>query len=94
MNSLLIALDFDETYTADPVLWRSFVHLAKHSGHQVIIATMRYPHEGAEIESEVDGLISTIVYTGRKAKFDELKRQGFSPDIWIDDSPHWLFSNG
>lgn len=94
MNSLLIALDFDETYTADPELWRAFVRLAHRNGHQVIIATMRYPHEGAEIESEVDGLINVIIYTGRKAKFDEVRRQGYTPDIWIDDSPHFLFSGG
>lgn len=49
---LLIALDYDKTYTADPVLWETFIAAAKHRGHSVIIATMRYPEEGAEVQRQ------------------------------------------
>ena len=93
-TKLLIALDYDETYTADPVLWQNFIANAKHRGHSVIIATMRYPQEGAEIEQELGATVEKIVYTSRKAKYDEVQRQGFYPSIWVDDSPHFLFHGG
>lgn len=91
---MLIALDYDKTYTADPVLWGTFIAAAKQRGHSVIIATMRYPEEGAEIEQALGSTIDSIVYTSRKAKYDELQRQGLSPSIWVDDSPHFLFHDG
>ncbi|MDQ3565118.1 MAG: hypothetical protein M3436_13585 [Pseudomonadota bacterium] len=91
---LLIALDYDKTYTADPVLWETFIAAAKQRGHSVIIATMRYPQEGAEIEQLLGSRVDTIVYTSRQAKYDEVQRQGFYPSIWVDDSPHFLFHAG
>lgn len=89
--SLLFALDYDETFTADPVLWLAFIGNAKQRGHAVIIATMRYPHEGAEIELVLKDKVEKIIYTSRKAKYEEVQRQGYYPSIWIDDSPHFLF---
>ena len=94
MAPLLIALDYDKTYTADPVLWQTFTAVAKHRGHSVIIATMRHPDEGAELEQALGSMVDAIVYTSRKAKHEALQRQGFSPSIWIDDSPHFLFNDG
>jgi hypothetical protein len=91
---MLIALDYDKTYTADPVLWQRFIATAKERGHSVIVATMRFPQEGAEIDKALGSMVDGIVYTSRKAKYDGLQAQGFSPSIWIDDSPHFLFNDG
>lgn len=80
---MLIALDYDGTYTADPVLWDAFIKKAKERGHEVKIATMRFPSE------PVPDVGCEVVYTERKAKY------GCMPaDIWIDDRPHFLFHNG
>lgn len=80
---MLIALDYDGTYTADPVLWDSFIAKAKERGHKVKIATMRHPSE------PIPDIGLDVVYTSRKAKF------GCMPaDIWIDDNPQYLFGNG
>ena len=38
---MLIALDYDETYTADPVLWDRFIGDANDHGHTVWIVTAR-----------------------------------------------------
>jgi len=77
---MLIALDYDGTYTEDPELWDRFIDDAKRNGHDVKILTMRYPHE-AIILHGVD-----IIYTGRKAKYK------FIPaDIYIDNEPSRLF---
>ena len=80
---MLIALDYDGTYTADPELWDWFIDRARQRGHEIKIATMRYPHES------IPDIGCEIVYTSRKAKF------GCIPaDIWIDDMPHFLFNGG
>lgn len=79
---MLIALDYDKTYTADPALWDDFVKLAQDYGHTVKIVTMRMPNEtivGAPVE---------VVYTSRKAKSSFI-----AADIWIDDSPAWIYQD-
>ena len=79
---MLIALDYDKTYTADPALWDAFVQSAQNRGHTVKIVTMRRPDE-AILDASIE-----IVYTSRKAKAAVI-----SADIWIDDSPHWVYQD-
>ena len=80
---MLIALDYDKTYTADSALWDSFISQAHSCGHEVVIVTMR----NADTELVVDAPVP-VIYTNRKAK------QSFViADIWIDDSPHWVFQD-
>lgn len=76
---MLIALDYDKTYTADPTLWNDFIAIAQKRGHEVKIVTLRYPDETIE-NAPVE-----VVYTSRKAKALIVKA-----DIWVDDSPHWI----
>ena len=88
---MLICLDFDGTYTLDPGFWDAFIALSSRSGHEVICATMRYEAtEGALVRQELDGKVSAIYFTERKAKKTFLESLGIVPDIWIDDSPSWL----
>ena len=79
---MLIALDYDKTYTADPALWDDFIQSAQNRGHMIKIVTMRRPNEViayAPVE---------VIYTSRKAK------SAFcDADIWIDDSPSWIFQD-
>jgi hydroxymethylpyrimidine pyrophosphatase-like HAD family hydrolase len=79
---MLIALDYDKTYTADPALWDDFIQSAKDRGHTVKIVTMRRPDEVIEY-APVD-----VIYTSRKAKAVVV-----NADIWIDDSPAWIFQD-
>ena len=50
---MLIALDFDETYTRDPEFWDIVIANATQRGHAVICATMRkdVPHEADEVKA-------------------------------------------
>lgn len=91
---MLIALDYDGTYTKDPELWDLFLQAATALGHQVIIATMRFESEGGEITPLLDKGVSSIVFTDRKAKLPALDARGIRPDIWIDDMPWWIFNGG
>lgn len=79
---MLIALDYDNTYTADPALWDNFVSLAQSRGHTVKIVTMRRPDEA------IDTDVADVVYTSRKAKSSVIRA-----DIWIDDSPQWVYQD-
>lgn len=79
---MLIALDYDKTYTADVKLWATFIADARRKGHTVVIVTMRYPSES------IDDAPCKVIYTSRLAK-----RKFVNADIWIDDSPQWIFED-
>ena len=79
---MLIALDYDKTYTADPDLWCDFLQLAKQRGHVVTIVTMRHNYES------ITDAPCDVIYTARKAKASCIKA-----DIWIDDSPQWVYQD-
>ena len=88
VKQLKIALDYDETYTADREFWRSFVALAKSHNHQVSFVTFRthniYDNNiDIFIDSKKCGI--NIVYSSGKPK-----RSVFDADIWIDDSPETI----
>jgi leucyl aminopeptidase len=87
---MLLALDYDETYTRDPEFWDMMIELAKNRGHSIICATMRYEREGADVEAALASKVEKIIYTGRKAKHGAVYAAGYMPSVWIDDSPHWI----
>lgn len=89
-DPMLIALDFDDTFTRDPELWTSFVRFAQKRGHTVICVTMRHEAEGAAVVSALGGLVSRIVFTGRLAKREFCAKQGITPSVWIDDEPMFI----
>lgn len=84
---MLIALDYDGTYTSDPKLWAEFVALAVDNGHEVVCITMRHPHEPAFIAN------CSILYTCGKAKRQAAIDAGLHISIWIDDQPEFI-ANG
>jgi hypothetical protein len=84
-----IALDYDGTYTADPVMWDQFCDAAHAKGHEVVMVTMRHPSEGLP---EAPG-VNSMIYTSRKAKRPFMEALGIPVDIWIDDQPHWIYQD-
>ena len=94
---MIIAIDFDGTWTEAPFLWSSFVELCVSQGHKAIIATARKESDPVYKKSQWDGpadilctesgRILDVVYCGNSLKKDECLRQGFKVDIWIDDNP-------
>ena len=88
-KKMVIGLDFDETYTLDPIFWDSFIYSAQRHGHIVYCVTWRHRHEGLEVIEGLDPLIgiSNIVFTGRAAKRPFCERLGIYIDVVIDDNP-------
>ena len=84
MRRLSIALDFDETISADPVFWSQFISLAQAHKHKVTIVTFRFEDDpdNDDIESFSSHNEVAIVYCNAKQK-----STCFEADIWIDDYP-------
>ena len=85
---MIIALDYDDTFTADRTMWSSFVGLAISAGHSVTFVTYRALDraEGNEdIRSDARALGIPVVYSDGQQKQDV-----FSADVWIDDSPEFI----
>lgn len=92
--NLTFALDFDDTLTADPVLWLDFVVRARSLGHKVMIVTCRMDTEenrdvvGSFLDDWGIGRLETpVVYTNLGSKLHAVQERGLKIDIWIDDDP-------
>jgi hypothetical protein len=75
---LKIAIDYDNTMSADPRLFMIFAQAATVLGHDVAIVTSRRPD--CPIPMVNCGI--PIIYCSFTAK-----RKHFPADIWIDDDP-------
>jgi hypothetical protein len=88
---MLIAIDFDETLTADAQLWREFVGSATTIGHRVVCVTARRDtEENRETLAEwmqSHGLEMSVFFTGLGSKVEFMRSRGHKVDIWIDDDP-------
>lgn len=78
---ILVAIDYDSTYTTDPQLWDIVIRILQ-TRMEVVCVTMRY-----ESETILHPLPCMIYYTGRKAKLYWCRANQLKPDIWIDDDP-------
>lgn len=87
-----ISLDFDDTYSRDPLLWDNFVASARRHGHHVYVVTMRYKEEGDEVVKALAENVDMIIFTGRLAKKPYLANMMIHIDVWIDDNP-WAVYN-
>lgn len=96
---MLLILDYDDTYTADPIFWNTFVKNALSSGHTVICCTFRndnidyYPHDNDDIKKSMGMLGVPIVFAAQYMnKWMAVEDAGYIPSnaIWIDDSPQFI----
>lgn len=89
---LTIAIDYDDTFTADRALWGHFINVARHHGHRVVVVTCR----DASCE-EADDMIASLddqtplIFTGGRGKRECLRDVlCMEVDIWIDDRPETI----
>lgn len=92
-TGLTISLDFDQTFTAAPGLWRSFIVDAKARGHRVVCITRREDtNENQEALRLAFGelfpeLAAAILCGPERQKRQAAADAGIAVDIWIDDKP-------
>lgn len=85
---MIISVDFDDTFTADPVAWRSVIKLLQSSSHTVVCVTGR--HGTQEDIEEMSAALPAglpVVFAGDEAKKDAAILAGYAVDVWIDDQP-------
>jgi hydroxymethylpyrimidine pyrophosphatase-like HAD family hydrolase len=81
---MLIALDWDDTYTANKPLWNDFIQMCIDRGVKVIIVTGRPDHENHRVATPFN---LPVVYAGNELKEKAALRDGYKVNIWIDDMP-------
>ena len=91
---LRIAIDFDDTFTADPELWSELIQRASRRGHIFYCVTNRHNSEDS-IDTINDAFDKgncqmTIIFANEFGKLETVERLGIKIDIWIDDSPYSL----
>lgn len=92
-RSLLMALDYQGTITADIPFWINFIKMTESAGHRIVIVSMCTNEEKALIDDRVHEACPWIVPTCGRAKKEFLDTFGIVPDIWIDDQPEAVFIN-
>jgi hypothetical protein len=94
---MIIAIDFDDTLTSDPNIWRPFVEKARERGHSVYCVTCR--RNTSENYEDIDNWMDEndiqlpIVFTNLRSKRNAMLNRGLNVDIWIDDSPRTVYED-
>lgn len=88
---MIIALDYDNTFSADRDLWRQFIRLAQSRGHRVIGVSGRHDeplHREALAADFPAGL--EVILCNHCTKRPIVEALGIKVDIWIDDYPEGI----
>ncbi len=89
---MIIAIDYDNTYTADPISFGQIISLLKDAGHTIICITNRQESDSDLVLNSI-GKISGIekcIFAGNKFKRDAAAEHGYKVNIWIDDMPEMI----
>lgn len=87
---MIIAIDFDETYTRDPALWDALLSAALVRGHRVFCVSARHDRQMGEVRDTIGLLIGPEACFGTggapKRRFMAEVADTYI-DVWIDDAP-------
>lgn len=90
-TKMKLALDFDNTFTRDPELWKEFIGLCNKRGHEIMIVTMRAGRGDAKAQVEAAiGDLCPVIYCHHTFKRKVTSQKGVNIDIWIDDLPEGI----
>lgn len=89
-----IAVDYDGTFTADPVLWMAFMADAQRQGHEVFIVTIRNDlHDEDEWLASLKIRFPVYFTRGVAKRWWCLHHGPGAVDVWIDDTPESILEN-
>lgn len=81
---MLIAIDYDETFTEDPDFWREVIGFGGLHGHRFICVTGR----ASPPDPTREPIIPCIVLCANGELKDTCaRRNGYHVNVWIDDMP-------
>lgn len=87
---MIIAIDFDGTWSADPELFSDIARMAAARGHEVWCVTARSDAMMAPVLKMAGPVIgeARCISAGRLTKAAAFRRlRGKDADVWIDDMP-------
>ena len=87
---MIIGLDYDETYTRDPLMWNWFCEQAIERGHTVWCVSARSPRHMDEVRQTLGLVIGAerCVGSDGAAKSPFMwQTHDVMVDVWIDDCP-------
>ena len=88
MTAQTFAIDYDGTYAAAPALWGQFITAARLAGHRVLICTGR-AFAPVILPDDLE-----VHCSAGQAKRDYLTHLGIRVDVWIDDHPESVITDG
>lgn len=86
---MIIAIDYDNTYTADPDTWDNVIKTLQVAGHTLVCVTGRSEAMGLPVLNSIGKLIP-VVFAGPEWKRDAALKRGYKVDVWIDDMPEMV----
>ncbi len=89
-----IALDYDDTYSRDPVGWDGFITIMTARGHEVMVVTYRDDRYDQNADLMRLARNIPVFYTRGVAKGWWCEQ--FGPgriDVWTDDRPKSVYEN-
>lgn len=87
---MIIALDYDNTYTRDKFFWDDFIDNAWRHGHSVYIVTSRGEDTPVDYQYDFNRMQVEIIYCNYRAKKQVTDNLGVKIDIWVDDDPEYI----
>jgi len=88
---MIFGIDYDGTFSRDPVGFGLVVGVLRSRGHVCICVTGRSDEGqwGAEVKRGIAGLMP-IVFAAGRWKAGAAERAGYKVDVWIDDMPEGI----
>lgn len=84
---MIIAIDYDNTYTADPESFNKVIAIFQEAGHDVICVTGRDDGVlGVPVRNSIGKLIP-VIFAGSTGKREAARKRGYIVDVWVDDTP-------
>ena len=86
---MIIAIDYDNTYSADPPMWDEVIKTFQASGHTVVCVTARPEMMGQPVLDSVGKLVPCL-FCGGEWKREYALKHGYKVNVWIDDMPEYI----
>lgn len=86
---MIIAVDYDNTYTADREIFEILIKLFLERGHTVVCVTGRGKFESQPVLDSIGKLVP-CVFAGGEWKKIAAEKAGYKVDVWIDDDPSYI----
>ncbi len=87
---MILAIDYDDTWTRDWAFWNAFIKSAQNRGHTVYCVTWRDP--SMPVSTDLSNLVQ-VFYTSLQAKRVYMEAKQIYVDIWLDDNPYSVDNN-